>query len=71
MFFQYSLIILLKFIRDFRRDALEEFFQEGEVSAARPVCLLIQEGNSSFWIQTKTVLDNGPLYNILMEDQQR
>ena len=60
MFFQYSLIILLKFILDFRRDATQEFCQDGEVSTAWPVCMLIQEGHRSFWVQMKTVLNKGP-----------
>ena len=53
MFFQYTLIILLQFILDFRRDALEEFFEDRKISAARPLCLLTKEGNISFWNPTK------------------
>ena len=46
MFFQYSLIILLKFILDFRRDATQEFCQDGEVSMAWPVCHANSTGTS-------------------------
>ena len=53
MFFQYTLIILLQFILDFRCDTTEEFFEETLCSTAMLLCLLTKEGNNSFWNPTK------------------